>query len=185
MDNSNFTQNIVARKEVQKGNTVFYFIRHNKTIPDGSKDPDISSRGKKNIQNLIRYFADKRLDSIFSTNFKRTINTAKPIAKSKGIVSDYFNPHLIDVKKEIKRNKGKAILYVGHSNTTPEMANQFIGSMKYSQMMDDNYSDIYRVIISGNKIYEDVLNLEEEVIAIENATMLIANKNKKRKKRRH
>ncbi len=36
--------------------------------------------------------------------------------------------------------------------------------MKYMQMMDDNFSDIYRIIISNEKIYEDLLNLEEEVL---------------------
>jgi broad specificity phosphatase PhoE len=47
--------------------------------------------------------------------------------------------------------KGKTILIVGHSNTTPVFANKILGESKYKNMNDDDNASLYIVTIVGSK----------------------------------
>ncbi|MEE9349589.1 MAG: histidine phosphatase family protein [Flavobacteriaceae bacterium] len=159
-----YENDIMDNRNVHKNNTVLYFIRHAQAKEKNSyDDPSLSLKGKEKVKKYISYFKDKRLDSVFSTSFNRASQTGKSIANSKKIGFEYYNPNTLNERDWVKRNKGKAILFIGHSNTCPEMVNRFIGRMRFTQVMDDNYSDIYRVIISKDEIYADILTLEDEI----------------------
>lgn len=175
-------QEAKSKAPIVKSNTVFYFIRHAETVGDGGiVNPDLSITGKARAKKWTAYFKGKKLDSIFTTNFKRTLQTITPIAKSKGIAPIYYNPSDIDYANFMKQNKGKNILIVGHSNTTPNFVNKLIGSMKYSQMVDENHSDIFKVVVGNKNIgVEEVFVLEEELVKI---TEVQAKLDKKRKKK--
>ena len=47
--------------------------------------------------------------------------------------------------------KGKTILIVGHSNTTPVFVNKILGEAKYKNMNDDDNASLYIVTIVGSK----------------------------------
>ena len=47
--------------------------------------------------------------------------------------------------------KGKTVLVVGHSNTTPVFANKILGEKKYENMDDNDNSSLYIVTISGDQ----------------------------------
>jgi len=174
-----------AKAPIVKSNTVFYFVRHAETVGDGKiVNPDLSITGRARAEKWVTYFKEKKIDSIFTTNFKRTLQTIIPVAKSKGITPIYYNPSDIDYANFIKQNKGKNILIVGHSNTTPNFVNKLIGSMKYSQMVDENHSDIFKVIVgNNNNAVEEVFVLEEELAKIAAVQAKLDKKNKKRKKK--
>ncbi len=81
------------KRIVEDTNTVFYFIRHAQKLNDGSDDSNLSDSGREQVKKYISYFKDKRLDSVFTTNFNRTIQTGVPIAQSKNIYGDFYNPN--------------------------------------------------------------------------------------------
>ncbi len=52
----------------------------------------------------------------------------------------------------IKNTKGKSVLVVGHSNTTPGFANKLIGKEVYQDIDDTNNTNLYIVTIKGEQI---------------------------------
>ena len=73
--------------------------------------------------------------------------TAAPISIKKDINITYYNPNDIDIDVLKEENLGKNVLLVGHSNTTPVMANKLIGHEKYESMDDTDNSSLFIVRI--------------------------------------
>ena len=57
----------------------------------------------------------------------------------------------------MKKTKGKTVLIVGHSNTTPMFTNGLLGEKKYDMIADDNNSNLYIVTISDDAKSSTVL----------------------------
>ena len=51
----------------------------------------------------------------------------------------------------VQETKGKSVLVVGHSNTTPVFVNSIIGVKKYNNMDDNDNASLYIVTIIGDK----------------------------------
>ena len=47
------------------------------------------------------------------------------------------------------KTTGKTVLVVGHSNTTPQFANDILGEEKYPEINDDNNGNLYIVTIQN------------------------------------
>jgi len=68
-------------------NTTVYFIRHAKpdiSIKDDKIRP-LSLEGIEKSKELVKLFKEIKIDSIYSSSFKRAIQTIEPIAKDKNI----------------------------------------------------------------------------------------------------
>jgi len=140
----------------------FYLIRHAEKVDSDGLDPDLSKAGKERVVRYIDYFKTIKLDSVYTTNFKRTFQTANPIALTKGVEPIIYNPNKIDFTNFIKKHKGQTVLIVGHSNTTPKFVNKLIGSMKYSQILEGNYENIYKVTITKEGTFDELLKNDVE-----------------------
>ncbi len=88
---------------------------------------------------------------MYSTNYKRTQQTALPIAKEQNLeIISYTTKELIS-EKFIANNKGKNIVIVGHSNTTPELVNILLGEKKYKDIADSENNNVFIVTLNKNK----------------------------------
>lgn len=67
--------------------TEIYFIRHaepdHSVVDDGQRP--LTSKGLKDASNLVNYFNAIDISSIYSSPYKRAIQTVKPIAENKSI----------------------------------------------------------------------------------------------------
>ncbi len=152
--------------------TNLYFIRHAEEDGNAVPNPHLSASGKKRVKLLERYFSHKKLDTIFTTNLNRTFETAKGIATFQGVPIVYYDPFKMSFKAFFKKHKKSNSLIIGHSNTTPNFVNGIIGYPKYSQMMEDNYSDIYRISVDGNNyVYDELTTIEKEIQKMEDAKL--------------
>ena len=87
---------------------------------------------------------------MYSSNFKRTQQTAAPTAKLFSTdVRLYSVKKLNDVNFQ-KETKGKTVLVVGHSDTTPKFVNLILGKKKYKDIDDRNNTNLYKVVIYKN-----------------------------------
>lgn len=138
--------------------TVFYLIRHaEKDRSDKTnRNPNLKPEGIERAKGWAKYFNDVNLDKVYSTNYNRTKETATPTAKSKKLDLKIYNPSNIDGVAFIEKNKGKKILVVGHSNTTPMFTNALLGEKKYEYMEDNDNASLFVVTIDneGNKSSE-------------------------------
>ncbi|NKI32540.1 phosphoglycerate mutase family protein [Croceivirga thetidis] len=142
--------------------TTFYFIRHaeKETANKNDRNPDLTNVGIERSNKWAGIFEFIDLDAIFSTNYKRTRNTAKPIAVSKNLPVERLNYPEIPYDSLLSVYKGKQILFVGHSNTTPEMVNYLLGSDVYAQMDENDYGSLFVVTLIDKKATSTRLNLD-------------------------
>ena len=138
----------------EKENTsVYYFIRHaEKDRSDSTnKNPSLTIQGLERANKWALFFKDKNIAAVYSTNYKRTQQTALPIAKEQNLeIISYTAKELIS-EKFIADNKGKNIVIVGHSNTTPELVNSLLGEKKYKDIADRENNNVFIVTLTKNK----------------------------------
>jgi phosphohistidine phosphatase SixA len=107
--------------------TVFV-VRHAERADSGTSsggmmaaDPDLSEAGRARADSLARMLKDAGITAIYTTEFKRTQQTAAALAKALGIdtttVPAKTPAPLIEGVKAARGN----VLVVGHSNTVPEV----------------------------------------------------------------
>ena len=92
------------------------------------------------------------LQKIYSTNYKRTLETVKPIEVAMDLTAILYSPSSIDYKSFISSNKDEIVLIVGHSNTIPDFVNELINDQVYSQIDDLNNSNLYIVNLCDSSI---------------------------------
>ena len=134
--------------------STFYLIRHAEKvrINKTDKDPALNEKGMIRALNWRDFFIDKDISKIYSTNYKRTLETVKPIEVAMDLTAILYSPSSIDYKNFISSNKGEIVLVVGHSNTIPDFVNELINDQVYSQIDDLNNSNLYIVSLCGSNI---------------------------------
>lgn len=142
--------------------STFYLIRHAEKIrvDSSDRDPDLNEKGKERALRWSEYFSNIKLSKIYSTNYKRTINTVQPLASEKKLEIKFYVQSEIEYEEFMSNNKGESVLIAGHSNTTPFFANALIGEDVYSQIDDFNNSNLYIVNICNNELNHRLIKVE-------------------------
>ena len=123
---------------------VVYLVRHAEKA-EGS-NPSLTEAGMKRAEALAAFLHDKNVQTIYSTDYKRTLETANPAATQAGIDVKRYDPsNLPQMKAQLSLNS-KPSLVVGHSNTTPRLFNLLTG-LKHSDLEEHQYDRMYIVHI--------------------------------------
>ncbi|QXP78977.1 MULTISPECIES: SixA phosphatase family protein [Winogradskyella] len=130
--------------------STYYLIRHaEKDRSDNtSRNPNLTNEGLKRADNWAKHFKDIDFDAIYSTDYNRTKQTAMPTVKSKNIELQIYDPSDLKIEAFLEKTKGKTVLIVGHSNTTPKFVNELLGEEKYDDIADDNNANLYLVTLT-------------------------------------
>lgn len=141
--------------------TVYYLIRHaEKDRTDKiNRNPNLNKKGLDRAKKWATYFTDIELDAIYSTNYNRTLQTATPTANSKKLEIIKYNPRKMYDAVFQKETKGKTVLVVGHSNTTPAFANAILGEKKYTNIDDNDNSKLFIITLKGKEISNEVKSI--------------------------
>ena len=133
--------------------TTYYLIRHAEKDRTNTtnKNPNLNSDGVIRAEKWAKNFENIKLDAVYSTDYNRTQQTAAPTAKSKGLIVQSYNPSKMYDSIFKKNTKGKTVLVVGHSNTTPVFANTILGQKKYKNMADNDNASLYIVTVVNDK----------------------------------
>ena len=134
--------------------STFFLIRHAEKVRTNKsdRDPALNENGIIRALNWKEFFIDKDISKIYSTNYKRTLETVKPIKEALGLNTILYSPSNIDYKNFISSNKGEIVLVVGHSNTIPDFVNELINDQVYAQIDDLNNSNLYIVSLCDSSI---------------------------------
>jgi phosphohistidine phosphatase SixA len=152
---SKTTENVV--NEV----STFYFIRHaEKDRSDKTnRNSELTEAGHQRAQKWSDTFKNISFDVVYSTDYNRTQQTAKPTADKNNLEVTSYDPRNIDGKAFITDNIGKTALVVGHSNTTPAFVNAVIAEKKYEDINDSNNANLYIVTIINGIAQSTVLQI--------------------------
>ena len=133
-----------------KGSTTVYLVRHAEK-GDG-EDPDLTAEGKQRAQRLSDLLADEAIVAVYSTAFQRTRQTATPTAKHHNLsVTDYDAGQLDQFAQQIvDSHRGGAVLVVGHSNTTPELAGILSEGKQFDAISEDDYGNLLVITLPSS-----------------------------------
>jgi len=142
--------------------STFYLIRHAEKIrvDSAESNPDLNEKGLIRAERWKNYFLYKDVTKIYSTNYKRTYNTVKPLASEKNIEIFFYSPSDIEYDEFIKSNIGDTTLVVGHSNTIPGFVNELIDYEYYQQIDDFNNSNLYVVSICESNVTHKLIKVD-------------------------
>ena len=109
--------------------TVVLLVRHaEKATGD---NPVLTPAGEQRAQALVHVLKDAGLKAIYSTPYRRTQQTAAPLAARLGLpvtVRDADEKSAAAFIRELVRtHAGSTVLVVGHSNTLPSLAEALTG----------------------------------------------------------
>ena len=133
--------------------TTVIFVRHAEkaTLPAG--DPALSEAGQRRAAELARQLVDADVivgvDAIYSTPYRRTEETARPVADALGLqIISYDAANTETVMDEIVGDhRGEIVLVVGHSNTVPALIYNMGASKDVPEINENEYDNIYIVTI--------------------------------------
>lgn len=129
-----------------QGNKTIVLVRHAEKSVTGSAtetakgDPDLSAEGRERAGRLARAITKYTPHEIFATDYKRTRQTAEPIAKLRGKEIQTYDPaKQADLVEKILASKTDHYLIIGHSNTTPALANLLMKKEVFKQLPDTEF----------------------------------------------
>jgi phosphohistidine phosphatase SixA len=144
------SENIGQKAGVSDKITTYYFIRHAEkdTSNPEEKDPVLTEAGIKRAGNWAEIFKEVPFDLIYSSDFKRTMETAQKIAGSHNLEIQLYDPANLNDEDFQQKTTGKTVLVIGHSNTNPRFVNSILGEEKYSDIDDKESGSLFIVSIS-------------------------------------
>ncbi|MCX6214162.1 phosphoglycerate mutase family protein [Spirosoma sp.] len=127
--------------------TTVYIVRHAEKMNE-TDTTDLTPAGYARAAALAETLADKNIDSIFSTPYYRTRQTAQPLAKRIGVpVVDYPAKPTDAIVERVKMIRGKTVLVVGHSNTILEIARGLGAKPTIGKIESGDFDNLFRVIM--------------------------------------
>ena len=107
----------------------YLLVRHAEKDLRVADDPPLTADGIARAERLAGSLHDTPLDAIYSSPYRRTRQTAAPIAAAKGIaLVDYDPADATAFAARLRRYHPRGtVLVVGHSNTLPPLARALCG----------------------------------------------------------
>jgi len=133
--------------------TTIIFVRHAEQTSHDEQDPGLSDAGKLRVAELTRQLVDADvvagIDAIYSTPYKRSVETAEPLADELDLPINKYDGNNTEAVLEtiLKNHKGKIILVVGHSNTLPVLIANLGASKLVPPIERDEFDNIYIISI--------------------------------------
>lgn len=128
-----------------------YFVRHAEKAGDPTaKDPELSEAGSARAQALARALRNADIKTIFATNYRRTQQTARPLADESKVEITVIDAG--DTAKLVKsiRDASGNVLVCGHSNTIAPVLKAF-GIADATDMGEFEFDNLYLLELSPGR----------------------------------
>lgn len=140
---------------------VIYLARHAEAVypppEDSPRDPQLNAMGQDRADALARLLGSESITTVFSTDYHRTRETAEPLAASRGLQVEIYDPtDLPGFAQTLRATPGRHVV-LGHSNTTPELAGLLGGDA--GEPIDEamEFDRLYVLTIVGDRATTTVL----------------------------
>lgn len=143
-----FAASVLAADETvaQSKNKTIVLVRHTEKDTTDAKNPDpvLSAEGRERAVRLMKAIKKYKPHEIFATAYKRTQQTAEPIAnKRKKQIQTYDASKQGDLVAKIMASETDHYLIVGHSNTIPPLANLLAKKEIFRNLVDAEHGVIW------------------------------------------
>ncbi len=151
----------VAEEIAAAGDTTVFLVRHAEALypppADEPRNPPLNRLGRARATRLAEVLGDAGISGILSTDLRRTLQTAGPLAEQLGLgIETYDHRALSALAERLAATPGR-FLVSGHSNTTPEMVRLLGGDP--GEPIDENteFDRLYVVTVTSGRPVSTVL----------------------------
>ena len=123
-------------------------VRHAERAAEPAGDPGLTPAGEQRAQALAQALAGTKVNAILTTQFRRTQDTAAPLAKALGLQAQVIEArrgdaggHVQAVADAVRAQTG-TVLVVGHSNTVPAIL-AALGGPKLPEICETSFHHIF------------------------------------------
>jgi len=136
---------------LNKSSYTIYLVRHaEKQSVEGEKNAELTQCGTKRAIQLASILENVELAKVYSTNYKRTMATAKPTTQQKKLAITNYDPRVLaDFSKQLMDEKQNALV-VGHSNTTPQLV-ALLSEQTVKELTELDYQELYQIQVIGKE----------------------------------
>ena len=131
-----------------------YIVRH--LQKEAGDDPALTPEGAAGAAALASILNDVRIQAVFSTPTRRTVQTATPLAVILGLPVTRYDPANVPALIEAARAIPGNILVVGHSNTVPDLVAAF-GGERPPAMTEQDYGTVFLVTPGSAEVKQIIL----------------------------
>lgn len=127
----------------------FVVTRHAEKASDDPRDPSLSDAGRARAQALAERLADAHVVAAYATRYRRTQQTAAPVARRAGIeviTYDANEPANAFASRLRATHTSGTVLVVGHSNTAPAIA-AALCTCTVPAMADDEFGTVHHITV--------------------------------------
>jgi broad specificity phosphatase PhoE len=125
--------------------STIFIVRHAEKA-DATKDPDLSEAGRARAEALAKMLKDTNITAVYATEFKRTQQTATPLAKALSITITTLpakdNAALL---AKLRASTGNALV-VGHGDTIPDLI-KALGISDPINIGENDYDNLFAVVL--------------------------------------
>ncbi|WP_371396144.1 histidine phosphatase family protein [Fretibacter rubidus] len=133
--------------------SVYYLVRHaEKDLSEtaNKKDPVLTPAGKDRAKALSKRLSKLSIDGIYSTDYARTRDTAMPLSRATNVpLTLYDASDLASFAAQMKDKNGTFVI-VGHSNTTPQLA-ELLGGEAGEPIVEMGENDRLYILREGER----------------------------------
>lgn len=129
--------------------TQIFLVRHAEKTT-AKTDPALTQAGQGRAQRLANMLGDVGITHIHSSDYKRTRDTAAPLAEQLGLEVMIYDPRDLEgMAAKLKGMSGRHLV-VGHSNTTPPLTELLGGEGGTPIVEATEYDRLYIVTPTAN-----------------------------------
>ena len=135
----------LALSSAHAQHTIF-LVRHAEKAAGDSKDPDLSESGRARAERLASMLRDANISEIFVTEFKRTQETAAPLARAGAIkITTIPAGQGAELLEKLKTGTENALV-IGHGNTLPDLM-KALGIETAVHIAETDYDNLFVVVM--------------------------------------
>lgn len=140
---------------LQAKDFTLYLVRHAEKVQQ-KPDPSLTQCGLFRANQLARLLSLEKLEYVYSTQYKRTRETATPTATDQQLAIKYYAPNALEqFAFQLKKQQGNALI-VGHSNTTPVLAG-LLADAQVPAIPEKEFTMLYQIQFIGEQVKLTVL----------------------------
>lgn len=129
---------------------VVYLVRHAEKAE--GRDPALTDAGQRRAERLATMLSDAGLTQIWSTDTRRTRQTAAPMAEMAGLEISIYDPRKPEEFTAMLKATPGRYLVVGHSNTVPALVDLLADDPDPTPIIEDTeYDRLYTIRFMGDR----------------------------------
>ncbi|MEU2032605.1 SixA phosphatase family protein [Nocardia amamiensis] len=137
--------------------TTVILLRHaDIDLPPATTDEPLNAAGRARAEDLARVLGDAGVGVIYTSTFRRTQQTAAPLADHIGVAPQVSTAIPVDLAASIlDRDRGRTVVVVGHSNTVPQTI-AVLGANWNGTISEADFDNLFWItvpVIAGARVH--------------------------------